>query len=565
MSGRAKKSLGESLVDEGIITKEELLQAQKEEKRTGLGLRTVLVKIGLIEEEDLVTFLSKKLKVPKIELNNYIIDPETVELVSEELARKHGVIPVLKIGDRLTCAMIDPWNVFAIDELRMRTNLIIEPAVATESEIKKAQNEHYGAKGSMEDILNAIEKERPDVASAGETLDVKRLEGVAEEPLVVRLVNMIIMKAVQQRASDIHIEPEENELKTRFRIDGMLHEVESAPKHLQSAIVSRIKIMASLDIAERRIPQDGRFDINMGGQKIDVRVSCMPTIYGENVVLRLLDVSTALLDLKDLGFSKEILAKYERLISRPHGIILVTGPTGSGKTTTLYASLNKINTVEKNIITIEDPVEYKLAGVRQIQINPKVKLTFANGLRSILRQDPNVIMVGEIRDQETAEIAVHAALTGHLVFSTLHTNDAAGAITRLIDIGAEPFLLSSALIGVLAQRLVRMICKDCAQVYVPTKEALEDIGLDESRKIKFYRGRGCSRCMDSGYRGRIGIFELMIMDDKMRNLVVSKASSGTIKKEALSSGTVALLDDGIRKIEEGLTTVEEVLRVTREE
>jgi type II secretory ATPase GspE/PulE/Tfp pilus assembly ATPase PilB-like protein len=366
--------------------------------------------------------------------------------------------------------------------------------------------------------------------------------------------------------SDIHIEPEEDMLRTRFRIDGMLHEETSMPTHLQSAIISRIKIMANLDIAERRKPQDGRFTIKMEGRDIDVRVSCVPTIYGENIVLRLLDVSNALLGLNQLGFSREVLEKYQRLILRPHGIILVTGPTGCGKTTTLYASLDKINTPEKNIITIEDPVEYKLRGIRQIQVNPKVDLTFANGLRSILRQDPNVVMVGEIRDLETAEIAIQAALTGHLVFSTLHTNDAATAVTRLIDMGMESFLLSSSVIGVLAQRLVRTICQDCKEEYAPTQEELRDIGLLKDRTgIKFCRGKGCSNCMNTGYKGRIGIFELMIPNESICNLIISKAPTEEIRKKAIASGMVSLKEDGIQKIKKGLTSVEEVLRMTQEE
>lgn len=564
MAKKEKKSLGESLIEEGIITAEQLKQAQTEEKRSGLRLRQVLVKMGFIAEEDLVSFLSTKLGLPRIELGNYLIEPKIIELIPETLARKYELIPVLKIGNRLTCAMVDPWNVFALDEVRMKTNLIIEPAVATEAEIKKALDEHYGAKGTMEEVIKSIDEEKLGFEE-GKEVDLKKLEDVVEEPVVIKLVNLIIMKAIKEGASDIHIEPEEEVLKTRFRVDGMLHEISSPPKHLQSAIISRLKIMANLDIAERRVPQDGRFNIKMEGKQIDVRVSCMPAIYGENVVLRLLDVSSALLGLKDLGFSKEVLEKYQKLIIRAHGIILVTGPTGSGKTTTLYASLDKINTVEKNIITIEDPVEYRLEGIRQIQINPKVNLTFASGLRSMLRQDPDVIMVGEIRDFETAEIAIQAALTGHLVFSTLHTNDAAGAITRLIDMKAEPFLVSSSAIGVLAQRLVRKICLGCKEKYTPTKEALEDIGLSQDEKIDFYRGKGCPKCMNTGYKGRIAIFELMVLDDSIRNLIIAKTPAEEIRKQAIASGMVTLMDNGIRKIKEGLTTVEEVLRVTQEQ
>ncbi len=564
MPHKQKKSLGESLIEEGIITTDQLKQARLEEKRSGQRLRKVLVKMGFIAEEDLVSFLSNKLGVPRIELNTYLIDPRVIELVPEHLARRHELIPVFRIGDRLTCAMVDPWNVFALDEVRMKTNLIIEPAVATETEIKKALDEHYGAKGTMEEVIKSIDEEGLGIKEGGE-FDLKKLEGIAEEPVVIKLVNLIIMKAVSEGASDIHIEPEEEALRLRFRVDGMLHEVSAPPKHLQSAIISRIKIMANLNIAERRLPQDGRFTIKMEGREIDIRVSCVPTIYGENVVLRILDVSSALLSLKEIGFSKDILERYQRIIFYPHGMILVTGPTGCGKTTTLYVSLDKINTVEKNIITIEDPVEYKLAGIRQIQVNPKVNLTFANGLRSILRQDPDVIMVGEIRDFETAEISIHAALTGHMVFSTLHTNDAPGALARMIDMGVEPFLISSSVIGVLAQRLVRIICKDCREEYVPTQEALKDIGLLDESRIKFYRGRGCSKCMNTGYKGRIGIFELMVLDKEIRNLAIAKAPHEAIKRQAVASGMVTLKQDGIQKVKDGLTTVEEMLRVTQEE
>ena len=565
MARRDKKSLGESLVEEGIITPQQLKQAQEEEKRLGLRLRKVLVKSGIISEEDLVEFLSAKFGLPRVELDKYLIDPKIIELVPEELARKYELIPILKIGDRLTCAIVDPWNIFALDELRARTNLIIEPAIATEAEIKKALEQSYGTKGTMEEVIKSIDEAGLGIKETGE-LDLKKLEEITEEPVVIKLVNLIIMKAVKERASDIHIEPEEDMLKTRFRIDGMLREEASAPKHLQSAIISRIKIMASLDIAERRKPQDGRFTIKIEGRDIDVRVSSVPTIYGENIVLRLLDVSSALLGLNQLGFSEGVLEKYQRLIVRPHGIILVTGPTGCGKTTTLYASLDKINTPEKNIITIEEPVEYKLRGIRQIQVNPKVDLTFANGLRSILRQDPNVVMVGEIRDLVAAEISIQAALTGHLVFSTLHTNDAATAITRLIDMGMEPFLVSSSVIGVLAQRLVRAICQDCKEEYTPTEEELKDIGLSQDRtETKFYRGKGCANCMNTGYKGRIGIFELMIPNESICNLIISKTPTEEIRKKAIASGMVSLKEDGIQKIKQGLTSVEEVLRMTQEE
>ncbi len=564
---KEKKSLGESLIEEGIIAPEQLKQAQAEEKRTGQRLRKVLVKLGFIDEEDLVTFLSTKLSLPRVELANCIVDPKIIDLVPEALARKYDLIPILKIGNRLTCAMLDPWNIFALDEIRMKTDLTIEPAVATEQEIKKAIGQYYGAKGTMDDLIRSIGEKKFGIEE-GKEIDIKKLEGIVEEPIVIRLVNMLVMQAVQEKASDIHIEPEEDVLKTRFRVDGMLHEVPSPPKYLQSAIISRINIMAKLDISERRKPQDGRFTVKMEGREIDVRVSSMPTIYGENVVLRLLDKATALLGLDQLGFSGEVFEKYQKLITRPHGIILVTGPTGSGKTTTLYGSLHKINTIEKNIITVEDPVEYHLEGIRQTQVNPKVELTFANGLRSILRQDPDIIMIGEMRDFETAEIAIQAALTGHLVFSTLHTNDAPGAVTRMIDMGVEPFLVSSSVIGVLAQRLVRTICLNCKEKYEPTDEELEDIGLSsrgQRLKITFYRGKGCAKCKNTGYKGRLGIYELMIIDDDIRRLIIGRTAAEEIRKKAVAAGMITMMNDGIEKIRIGLTTVEEVLRVTQEE
>ena len=560
---KLKKSLGESLVEEGLITSDQLKKAQEEERHSGLRLRKALVKLGLIDEEDLVTFLSSRMDLPRIELSNYLIDPKIVELVPEGLARQYEVIPVLKIGNRLTCAMVDPWNVIALDALRMKTHLMIEPAVATEQEIRKTLDDCYGTRGTLKDVLESIHEEKFDLKE-GKEPDLKKLEGIVKEPVVIKLVNLMIMEAMRQGASDIHIEPEKDSLKVRYRIDGVLGESPSPPKHLQSAVISRIKILANLDIAERRVPQDGRFSMKVEGREIDIRVSCMPSIYGENVVLRLLDVSSALLSLTQLGFSQEMLEKYEKLIRRHHGIILVTGPTGSGKTTTLYASLDKINNVAKNIITIEDPVEYRLEGARQTQINPKVNLTFANGLRSILRQDPDVIMVGEIRDQETAEIAIQAALTGHLVLSTLHTNDAAGAVTRLIDMGVEPFLIASSVIGILAQRLVRTICPECKGEYDPSREELNDIGL-EGRKEKFYRGKGCPKCLNTGYKGRLGIFELLIPDEKIRRLTMAKGSAEEIWNAALASGMVSLKGDGIQKIQKGSTTIEEVLRVTQEE
>jgi len=569
---KEKRSLGESLVEDGLLTPEQLKKAQEEEKQSGQRFRKVVVRMGFISDEGLVEFCSAKFGIPRIELANYLVDSAVIKLVPEELARKHELVPVLKIGNRLTCAMVDPWNIVALDELQARTGLIIEPAITTQKDIQKALNEFYGVKGNLTDLLGSIEVENLVTKKLGvseEETDIKKLAGIAEEPVVVRLVNMIIIQAMSERASDIHIVPEEAGLRVRFRVDGMLHDASSPPKHLQAAIVSRIKIMSNLDISERRLPQDGRFTIKIEGRPIDLRVSCVPTMFGESVVLRLLDVSTARMELSALGFSRETLTEFQKLITLPHGIILVTGPTGSGKTTVLYAALDKINSQEKNIITIEDPVEYKLKGICQMQVNNKINLTFAGGLRSILRQDPDVIMVGEARDFETAEIAIQAALTGHLVFTTLHTNDALSASSRLIDMGVEPFLISASLAGVLAQRLVRTICVDCKEAFVPSEAALKDLGIEpkDSASIKFYRGKGCDSCLGTGYKGRIGIFELLTLSgkEKLKEMIIARSALHEFKKEAVRQGMSTLRDDGIRKIKDGVTTIEEVIRVTQEE
>lgn len=561
---KQKKSLAETLLEIGLLTIQQAKEAQAIEQDTKQPFRKIIVYKGFISDEDLVSLIASNMNLPRIELDNYIIDPRIIELVPEELARKYQIIPVLKIGNSLTCAMYDPLNIFAIDDLRHKTGFDIEPAAATEKEIKKALDEHYGARGSIEDILKNIDKERLGLKQ-GEELELKKLQEISGEPPVVRLVNLTLVQALNDSASDIHIEPEEDIIKLRYRIDGILRDRTALPKYLQSAIISRLKILSNLNIAERRSPQDGRFQMKMESRQIDIRVSIVPTIYGENVVMRLLDRSSAVLSLTRLGFSKEVLEKYEKLIHKPYGIVLVCGPTGSGKTTTLYASLNTINSKEKNIITIEDPVEYHLGGIRQIQLDPKANVTFANGLRSILRQDPDIIMVGEIRDRETAEIAIQAALTGHLVFSTLHTNDAPGAVTRLIDMGIEPFLISSSLAGVLAQRLVRTICKECKEEYAPGDEVLKDAGKVSGSEVKFYRGKGCHKCLNSGYKGRVAIFELMLIDDKTRGLITSKAPREELKKQTQALGMLTLKDDGLQKVKEGSTTVEEILRLTQEE
>lgn len=564
---RQKKTLSEILVEIGLLTKEQLKDAQREEQLTKQPLRRVLIQKGYVSEEDLISLMAGNMNLARIELENYIIDSKIIELIPEELARKHQVIPLFKIANTLTCAMFDPLNVFAIDELRNKTGFDIDPAISTEKEIKNALNEYYSARGNVKEIIKAIDRERLGLKD-GEELELKKLQEISGEPPVIRLVNLSIMQALHDNASDIHIEPEEDVLKLRYRVDGLLHEQPPLPKYLQSAVVSRVKILAGLNIAERRAPQDGRFQMKVENRSVDIRVSVVPTIYGENLVMRLLDRSSTSLSLSQLGFNKGILPRYEKLIRRPHGIILVTGPTGSGKTTTLYATLNLINSQEKNIVTIEDPVEYHLRSIRQMQVDKKAGVSFANGLRSILRQDPDIIMVGEIRDKETAEIAIQAALTGHLVFATLHTNDAAGAITRLMDMGIEPYLISSALNAVLAQRLVRKICGDCKKECPLSGDdnRMSALGINlQEQGLRIYKGAGCFKCLNTGYKGRIGLYELMILDEKTRAMIVKKASRDEIKSYALASGQGSLKEDGLEKIKEAITTPEEVLRLVQEE
>ncbi|MCD6165834.1 type II secretion system protein GspE [candidate division KSB1 bacterium] len=553
------------LLDAGLITKQQLETAQKQAQSTGQDIGTTLMKLGYITQEDMLQAIAEQLDIPYLDLENYEIDTKALQLVPSEIAYKYRVIPVFHIGNVLTLAMANPQDVTVIDKIRRLTKMEIEPAVATEAAILQAIEQHYGVVTTISETINEViqtmEAEiEPEVS---EKKMEENLRELAEDAPVVKLVNMILVQAIKEHASDIHIEPEEDSLRVRYRIDGILHEIFSPPKELQAAIISRIKILAEVDIAENRIPQDGRFRMKFENKEIDVRVSTLPTAYGENVVMRILDKSNIMLDLKDLGFTKDGHDTFIQMLANSYGIILVTGPTGSGKTTTLYAALNTINSIEKNIITVEDPIEYRLKLIRQSQVNPKAGLTFASGLRSILRQDPDVIMVGEIRDSETANIAIQAALTGHLVLSTLHTNDAAGALTRMNEMGVESFLLASATIGVLAQRLVRKICEKCKKPYQPDKLLLERIGItNPKKKLTFFRGEGCSACKNTGYRGRTGIYEILKVDDKIRELVLQDASSEKIRNVAITKGMRTLKQDGLLKCLQGITTIEEVMRVT---
>jgi len=543
----------ERLLSSGLITKEQIVKAQEHSRISGATLDKVLIKDGMVLEEDFANTVADEIGIPFVDLKDYLIDTDTIKLVPEKLARDKNIIPLFRISNTLTVAMGDPEDIITIDELRLKTGFDIETVLATDSAIRSAIEQYYGVTGSMEDVLEAIDKHK--LIKLPDNVSAKVLEDLAQEAPIVKFVNLLIMEAVKSRASDIHIEPEEDSLRIRFRIDGFLHEISSPSKNMQAAIISRIKVLSEMDIAEKRKPQDGKLQMRIENRNIDVRVASFPTVYGENVVLRILDKANVILELSQLGFVKEVLATFQELIKQPNGIMLVTGPTGSGKTTTLYAAIQTINSEERNIITLEDPVEYHLPRIRQSQINPKAGVTFAAGLRSILRQDPDVIMVGEIRDLETVDIAVQAALTGHLVFSTLHTNDAAGTISRLLDMGAEPFLVSSSVIGILAQRLVRAVCPKCKE---PHKET------EDGKEYTYYRSKGCGYCKNTGFHGRLGIFELMVIDDKIRKLISTKASSEEIRKAAQEAGMRTLREDGLARARTGITTLEEVMRVSIE-
>ena len=547
------------LVKQGLIAPEQIERAKEEVKRTGITLERALEKLGFVNEEDIAKVKSVALGVPYMDLTDYIIDAELTKLIPENLAKKYKVVPIFKTRDNLTVAMTEPHNIEVLDQIRKLSKINnIEPVLVSPRGIQRILDSYYEVAGSAQEVIKSFEQGK----FAGLKLKGESVE-VAEEPPIIKLVNLFIMEAVKERASDIHIEPEEDILRVRFRIDGILHEIYTMPLQLRSAVTSRIKILSGMDIAENRRPQDGKIRMRLENSELNIRVSTFPTVHGENVVMRLLDNTLVLLGLKDLGFSPQNLETFEKLIRQPNGIILVTGPTGSGKTTTLYSAITTISSMEKNIITIEDPVEYELPLIRQTQVNPKADITFANGLRSILRQDPDVVMVGEIRDKETAEIAIQAALTGHLVFSTLHTNDAPSALTRLVDMGIEPFLIASSVIGIVAQRLVRSICPKCKEGYSPPATLLKELGIEE--KIVFYRGKGCSDCRENGLVGRTGIFELLIIGEDIRRMIEAKNSADEIKKRAVELRMQTLRDDGLEKAQRGITTVEEVLRVTEVE
>ncbi len=593
----APQKLGQLLVAANYITTEQLKEALELQKKEGGRIGSKLVKLGYLTEEKLVSFLSKQYGVPAINLNDYKIEHNVLKLIPKEMAQKHTIIPVARVGATLTIAMADPTNFFAIDDVKFLTGYNVDVVVASESAILDAINRYYGAPlisvGGKETVVSQAyvrgstvkEEEAGEVDVDESKYDLDKLDRVVElasesidiieemeedvikdiDAPIIRLANGILINAIKQGASDIHIEPYENSYRVRYRVDGVMHTAMELPPKIKGALTSRIKIMAKLDIAERRLPQDGRIKMKLGkSREIDFRVSTLPCLFGEKVVLRILDKSNLQIDMTKLGFEEKALSDFMDALNKPYGMILVTGPTGSGKTTTLYSALNHLNKPDVNIMTAEDPVEYNFMGINQVQIKEEIGLTFASALRSFLRQDPDIIMVGEIRDFETAEIAVKAALTGHLVLSTLHTNDAPSTITRLLNMGIEPFLVSSSVILILAQRLARRICQQCKVEENVPPHALIKLGFseEEAKTIKVFRGKGCPACNNKGYKGRIALYEVMPLKDELKDLILEGASAGELKKAAIKLGMKTLRMSGLTKIKEGITTIDEVLRVT---
>jgi type IV pilus assembly protein PilB len=565
--------LGELLTKASLISQDQLKDALRVQKETGGKLGETLIKLGFVSEEDITECLSQQFGVPSINLQHFEIDASVIKLIPGDVARKYNILPVNKTGATITIAMADPTNVFAMDDIKFMTGYNVEPVVASELGIKAAIDNYYGTTSSLElkkvmEDLQTQESADLEVLEEEEELDVNALADSAEEAPVVKLCNLILTDAIKRGASDIHIEPYEKEYRVRFRIDGILYEIMNPPLKLRDAITSRMKILAKLDISEKRLPQDGRIKLKVKledkNKELDFRVSVLPTLFGEKIVMRLLDKDNLRLDMTKLGFEQESLTRFEEAIFKPWGMVLVTGPTGSGKTNTLYSALSKVNSPEVNIMTAEDPVEFNLPGINQVQMKEAIGLNFAATLRSFLRQDPNIILVGEIRDFETAEIAIKAALTGHLVLSTLHTNDAPSTINRLMNMGIEPFLVATATQLIAAQRLVRRICSQCKEAVDMTPQAVANLGYkkDEVGTFTIYKGRGCEKCNNTGYKGRVGLIEVMQIDDDIRDLILAGGTAIDIKKKAIENGMITLRRSGLVKIKEGITTVEEVVRET---
>ncbi|HAO94222.1 MAG: type II secretion system protein GspE [Deltaproteobacteria bacterium GWB2_55_19] len=558
--------IGELLLRERLITPEQLKKAIEEQKKSGGRLGFNLTKLGFITEKDLTAFLSRQYGIPTIDLSSQEIDHEIIKLIPEDVAQKYQVIPISRTGSTLVVAMADPSNIFAIDDIKFLTGYNVEPLVASDAAIKTAIEKLYETpEMGLEGVLTEFDEGEMEVIKEEEEVDITDLKKAVEDAPVVKLVNLILTDAIKRGASDIHIEPYEKHFRVRYRIDGILQEVMKPPMKLKNAIVSRIKIMSNLDIAERRLPQDGRIKLKLSKNKeMDYRVSVLPTLFGEKVVLRLLDKSNLQLDMTKLGFEEKPLKDFMTAIHKPWGIVLVTGPTGSGKTTTLYSALSELNKISENISTAEDPVEFNLMGINQVQMHEDIGLNFAASLRSFLRQDPDIIMVGEIRDYETAEIAIKAALTGHMVLSTLHTNDAPSTVNRLLNMGIEPFLVSSSCNLILAQRLARKICKECRVKLPIAEKVLMDLGVSqqEAQKMECFKGSGCAVCAGTGYKGRIALYEVMPFTESIKEFVLNGASTAEIKRAAIKDGMKSLRMSGITKVAEGVTTIEEILRVT---
>jgi type IV pilus assembly protein PilB len=600
-SAQMSAKLGEILVRENLISPQHLREALDYQREHGGRLGFNLVKLGLISDDMITAVLSRQYGIPSVNLDLFNIDPSVISLIPQEVAQKHSVLPLSRVGATLTLAMVDPTNVFAMDDVKFMTGLNVEPVVVAEGSVQQAIAKYYGSSREIELATVATEElpkngsknnganggitkddlvsldsidfdhnqsEDVEVLEDNEEIDLSTLSKMSEDAPVVRLTNVLLVDSLRRGASDIHIEPYEKELRIRFRIDGVLYDVMHPPLKMRDALISRIKIMSKLDISEKRLPQDGRIKIKVKvdsrSRELDFRVSTLPTLFGEKVVLRLLDKQNLMLDMTKLGFEPESLTKFKRNISKPYGMVLVTGPTGSGKTNTLYSALQSLNTVETNIMTAEDPVEFNLAGINQVQMKEQIGLNFAAALRSFLRQDPNIVLVGEIRDFETAEIAIKAALTGHLVLSTLHTNDAPSTISRLMNMGIEPFLVATSVNLIQAQRLIRRVCKDCKQDHPTPAEALIEVGftIEEAKTMKTFKGKGCATCNNTGYKGRIGLYEVMEITDELRELILIGASALELRKKAIDDGMITLRESGLHKIRAGVTTVEEVVRET---
>ncbi|PLS01311.1 GspE/PulE family protein [Neobacillus cucumis] len=548
---QTRKRLGELLIEQGLITQEQLAVTLEDHKGSSQKLGEALLQRGFITDQQLAEVLENQLGIPHVNLVQYPFDTSLFSLISKDMAKRNLIVPLKKEGNKLFVAMVNPMDFIIMDDLRLSTGFQIEAGIATKEDILRTINKYYEDDDGFEELFD-------DVASNERGRDE---DATNQDSPIVRLVNQLLTNAVIQKASDIHIDPQETKIVIRYRVDGVLRVERTLPRHMQSVLTARIKIMSNLDITEHRIPQDGRIKLHLDFYPIDLRVSTLPTVYGEKIVMRLLDMGAALNDLNKIGFNSLNFKRFNQLIEQPTGIVLITGPTGSGKSSTLYAALNKLNSDEVNIITIEDPVEYQLEGINQIQVNPNVGMTFAAGLRSILRQDPNIIMVGEIRDKETAEIAIRASLTGHLVLSTLHTNDSLGTITRLNDMGVEPFMIASSVSGIVAQRLVRRVCRDCAEAQEPSLREKEIFARRGLKIDQIVRGKGCPSCNMTGYKGRVALHEVLVIDDNMRRIIMNDNSFQKLKEHAIKNKTIFLIDDGLLKVKQGMTTTEEVLRV----